>query len=99
MKNSRPTGSSSDMAALLGRAESVLGRLEQILPAPAVAVDWKASIAFRWRRKGERVALEPIHQVHHIDLRDLHGIDDQKKQVEQNTRQRKHAANLHQRSA
>jgi len=75
------------MAALLVRAESVLGRLEQILPAPAVAVDWKASIAFRWRRKGERVALEPIHQVHHIDLRDLHGIDDQKKQVEQNTRQ------------
>jgi predicted AAA+ superfamily ATPase len=87
MKNSRPTGSSSDMSALLGRAESVLARLEQILPAPAVAVDWKASIAFRWRRKGERVALEPIHQVHHIDLRDLHGIDDQKKQVEQNTRQ------------
>jgi predicted AAA+ superfamily ATPase len=75
------------MSALLGRAESVLARLEQILPAPAVAVDWKASIAFRWRRKGERVALEPIHQVHHIDLRDLHGIDDQKKQVEQNTRQ------------
>ena len=87
MKNSRLTGSSSDMAALLGRAESVLARLEQILPAPAATVDWKASIAFRWRRKGERVALEPIHQVHHIDLRDLHGIDDQKKQVEQNTRQ------------
>ena len=75
------------MAALLGRAESVLARLEQMLPAPAAAVDWKASIAFRWRRKGERAGLEPIHQVHHIDLRDLHGIDDQKKQVEQNTRQ------------
>lgn len=75
------------MAALLGRAESVLARLEQMLPAPATTVDWKAAIAFRWRRKGERAALEPIHQVHHIDLRDLHGIDDQKKQVEQNTRQ------------
>jgi predicted AAA+ superfamily ATPase len=87
MKTSRPAGSSADMAALLGRAESVLARLEQMLPAPAAAVDWKASIAFRWRRKGERAGLEPIHQVHHIDLRDLHGIDDQKKQVEQNTRQ------------
>ena len=87
MNTSRPAGSYSDMAALLGRAESVLARLEQMLPAPAATVDWKASIAFRWRRKGERVALEPIHQVHHIDLRDLHGIDDQKKQVEQNTRQ------------
>ena len=50
-------------------------------------MDWKASIAFRWRRKGERAALEPIHHVHHIDLRDLHGIDEQKSQVEQNTRQ------------
>jgi len=87
MKNPRLTAPSADMAALLGRAESVLARLEQILPAPAATVDWKASTAFRWRRKGERAALEPIHQVHHIDLRDLHGIDDQKKQVEQNTRQ------------
>lgn len=87
MKISRPAAPSSDLAALLVRAESVLARLEQVLPAPAASVDWKASIAFRWRRKGERVALEPIHQVHHIDLRDLHGIDDQKKQVEQNTRQ------------
>jgi hypothetical protein len=87
MKISRPAAPSSDLAALLVRAESVLARLEQVLPAPAAPVDWKASIAFRWRRKGERVALEPIHQVHHIDLRDLHGIDDQKKQVEQNTRQ------------
>jgi len=87
MKNSRPAGPSSDLAGLLGRAESVLARLEQVLPAAAATVDWKASIAFRWRRKGERVSLEPIHQVHHIDLRDLHGIDDQKKQVEQNTRQ------------
>ena len=87
MNNSKAIGTPSDMASLLGRAESVLARLEQLLPAPAVTVDWKASIAFRWRRKGERAALEPIHHVHHIDLRDLHGIDEQKSQVEQNTRQ------------
>ena len=87
MNNSKAISTPSDMASLLGRAESVLARLEQLLPAPAVTVDWKASIAFRWRRKGERAALEPIHHVHHIDLRDLHGIDEQKSQVEQNTRQ------------
>ena len=87
MNNSKAIGTPSDMASLLGRAESVLARLEQLLPAPALTVDWKASIAFRWRRKGERAALEPIHHVHHIDLRDLHGIDEQKSQVEQNTRQ------------
>jgi predicted AAA+ superfamily ATPase len=87
MNNSKAISTPSDMASLLGRAESVLARLEQLLPAPAVSVDWNASIAFRWRRKGERAALEPIHHVHHIDLRDLHGIDEQKSQVEQNTRQ------------
>ena len=87
MNNSKAISTPSDMASLLGRAESVLARLEQLLPAPALTVDWKASIAFRWRRKGERAALEPIHHVHHIDLRDLHGIDEQKSQVEQNTRQ------------
>ena len=87
MNNSKAISTPSDMASLLGRAESVLARLEQLRPAPAVTVDWKASIAFRWRRKGERAALEPIHHVHHIDLRDLHGIDEQKSQVEQNTRQ------------
>jgi len=86
-KNPKAAGGSTDAASLLGRAESVLARLEQMLPAPAAAVDWKASIAFRWRRKGEYAVLEPIHQVHHIDLRDLQGIDEQKKLVEQNTRQ------------
>ena len=87
MNNSKAISTPSDMASLIGRAESVLARLEQLLPAPALTVDWKASIAFRWRRKGERAALEPINHVHHIDLRDLHGIDEQKSQVEQNTRQ------------
>ncbi len=87
MKNSKATGTSSNPTSLLDRAESVLARLEQMLPPPTASVDWKASIAFRWRRKGERAALEPIHHVHQIDLHDLHGIDEQKSLVEQNTRQ------------
>lgn len=76
-----------DLDAVLARAEGMLARLDQWLPAPIAAVDWKASIAFRWRRKGGHAQLEPIHQVHRIDLRDLYGIDEQKKLVEQNTRQ------------
>ncbi len=72
---------------LAARAEGVLARLEQLLPAPAAGVDWQASIAFRWRKKGAQAALEPIHQVHRIDLRDLCGIDEQKERVERNTRQ------------
>ncbi len=87
MKNSRPTDNSPDLAMVLDRAGAVLARLEQMLPAPAAPLDWKSSMAFRWRRKGERAALEAIHQVHRIDLRDLQGIDEQKQLVEQNTRQ------------
>jgi predicted AAA+ superfamily ATPase len=77
----------ADLRAVLARADAVLTRLAQWLPAPPAAPDWKASIAFRWRRKDGQARLEPIHQVHRIDLRDLHGIDEQKKLVEQNTRQ------------
>ncbi|MCE2998376.1 MAG: DUF815 domain-containing protein, partial [Betaproteobacteria bacterium] len=83
----KKTADRPDLGAVLARADAVLARLEQWLPAPPATVDWKASIAFRWRRKGKHAQLEPIHQVHRIDLRDLHGIDDQKKLVEQNTRQ------------
>ncbi len=71
----------------MARAEGVLGRLEQLLPPPHPAVAWKASIAFRWRKKSGQGNLEPIHQVHRIDLRDLQGIDEQKTLVERNTRQ------------
>jgi len=86
MKKSRSeTRSSAD--TLFARADELLSRLEQWLPASVAPTDWKASIAFRWRKKGARAELEPIHQVHRIDLRDLCGIDDQKESVERNTRQ------------
>lgn len=77
----------AQMADVIARAETLLARLEQLLPAAPAAVDWKASIAFRWRKKAAQGALEPIHQVHRIDLRDLQGIDEQKALVERNTRQ------------
>lgn len=87
MKTPRPSVPPSDVSALISRADALLARLEQVLPAQDAPVDWKSSIAFRWRHKADRAALEPIHQVHRIDLRDLHGIDEQKRLVEQNTRQ------------
>jgi uncharacterized protein len=74
-------------ADLIARAETLLARLEHLLSAPPSVVDWKASIAFRWRKKAAHTTLEPIHQVHRIDLRDLQGIDEQKALVERNTRQ------------
>ncbi|RPJ48508.1 MAG: ATP-binding protein [Betaproteobacteria bacterium] len=76
-----------EVVDLVARAETLLARIELLLPAPPAAVDWKASIAFRWRKKAAQQALEPIYQVHRIDLRDLQGIDEQKNRVEANTRQ------------
>ncbi|MEK6592869.1 MAG: ATP-binding protein [Pseudomonadota bacterium] len=75
------------LSKLVVRAESLVARLEQLLPAPPVATDWKASIAFRWRKKDGRSGIEPVSQVHRINLKVLQGIDEQKRQVEQNTRQ------------
>jgi predicted AAA+ superfamily ATPase len=77
----------TDISKFIARAESLVERLELLLPAQPAATDWQASIAFRWRRKDGRGFIEPVSHVHRISLRDLRGIDDQKQQVEQNTRQ------------
>jgi hypothetical protein len=72
--------------------EQILARLEQLLPAPPPATDWKASIAFRWRkggggRSGSGGWLQPVRHVHRMRLSDLQGIGAQIAKVEQNTRQ------------
>jgi predicted AAA+ superfamily ATPase len=77
----------NDYTKLLARAEALIGRLENLVPPAAAATDWSAAIAYRWRRKNGRGALEPVTQVHRIDLKDLRGIDEQKEVVERNTRQ------------
>jgi predicted AAA+ superfamily ATPase len=70
--------------------EKILEKLEQVLPPPAPAPDWKASVAFRWRssaRRGSPGWLQAVRHVHRIKLSDLRGIDKQIERVEQNTRQ------------
>lgn len=76
-----------DVMVLIERAEALLGRLEKLLPAPVTPVDWKASIAFRWRKVNSVGQLQAVRQVHRIQLKDLRGIDEQKSLIEQNTRQ------------
>lgn len=77
----------TDVSKLVARAESLAARLEKLLPAEALPTDWKASIAFRWRKPAGRGVIHPVGQVHRIQLKDLRGIDEQKALVEQNTRQ------------
>lgn len=72
------------------RAEALLSRLEALLPVPHPAPDWEAATAFRWRKAGGRDgrgSLQPVAHRSAIQLTDLHNIEAQKRQIEQNTRQ------------
>jgi hypothetical protein len=77
----------SDLDRLIKRAEQVLERLEAALPPKLPAPDWKAALAYRWRKRNGRGFLQPVTHPHRIRLADLQGIDEQIRLVEQNTRQ------------
>jgi predicted AAA+ superfamily ATPase len=72
---------------LLVRAESLLARLENILPRAATAPDWSASVAWRYRRRGSAGVLEPVKHVATIRLGDLKEVDQQKERLRRNTEQ------------
>ena len=75
---------------LLVRAESLLARLEAILPHAAKAPDWSASIAWRYRRRGGlngAGVLEPVKHVSTIRLNDLKEVDGQKERLVRNSEQ------------
>jgi predicted AAA+ superfamily ATPase len=73
--------------SLLQRAESLLARLEAVLPHAATAPDWGASIAFRYRRRGQAGVLEPVRHVAGIRLVDLKEVEPQKERLLRNTQQ------------
>jgi uncharacterized protein len=75
--------------ALLARAESLLARVEQILPQPLTAPDWNSNaIAWRYRKRASgHGALEPVKHVASMKLSDLKEIDQQKEKIQRNTAQ------------
>ena len=75
------------LTRLLARAEALAERLEAVLPPAPAAVDWRAAIAFRWRRLGARGVLQAITHPHPIRLDDLRDVDEQKERLVANTRQ------------
>ncbi len=77
----------SALANFLVRAENVFARLEPLLPPASPAPDWKAAIAFRWRKRGNFGYLQAITRPSTILLADLHDIDEQKARIDTNTRQ------------
>ena len=70
----------------LERAETVLARVESLLPPPPRAVNWDAH-AYRWRKQRGYGQLEAVLHPHQIRAEDLCGVEDQLQRIDQNTRQ------------
>jgi len=85
MPNTAPDAMDS-LGQLLNRAHGLLDRLEAWRASPA-APAWDASPAFRWRRRDDVGFLQPVAHPHRIQLGELYGIDEQKAQIDRNTRQ------------
>ncbi len=72
---------------LTAQLKRVLCSLEQLLPKPIPAIDWSITPAANWHRHSFAGYLEPLDAIDGITLEDLLGIDEQKRVVEENTRQ------------
>ena len=73
---------------LMARVESLVTRIESILPQPLQSPDWSASNAFRYRKRSSgHATLEPVRQIGAMQLADLHEINDQKEKIRCNTEQ------------
>jgi predicted AAA+ superfamily ATPase len=77
----------ADFDSLIARAESLVVRLEAVLPHPLKAPDWSASVAFRYRKRAGSGWLEPVKHVATIRLADLHEVEPQKERLVRNTGQ------------
>ncbi|MGQ0657867.1 MAG: ATP-binding protein [Chromatiales bacterium] len=71
---------------LLNRIEALLARIEPLLPPARTYPDWRA-MAYIWRREGFGGYFQPVTMLSKVRLDDLLCIDDQKRQIETNTRQ------------
>ncbi len=72
---------------LITRAETLLARLEAVLPHPLAEPDWGASIAFRYRKRGGSGVIEPVRHVAPIRLDALVEVGPQKERLLRNTEQ------------
>lgn len=78
---------SPELAILLSRANEVLARIEPWLPPAPPRIDWRDTLACRWRRGPVQGWLQPIEQLSCPPWTALKGIDEQKRAAERNLRQ------------
>ncbi len=73
---------------LMARVETLITRIESVLPLPLSAPDWQASVAFRYRKRSSgHGSLEPVMHLGKLSLDDLKEIDEQKDKIRRNTEQ------------
>ena len=73
---------------LMARVESLVTRIESVLPQPLRAPDWQASVAYRYRKRSSgHGSLEPVMHLGRMALADLKEIDEQKDKIRRNTEQ------------
>ena len=73
---------------LMVRVESLMARIESVLPQPLTAPDWSASVAYRYRKRSSgHASLEPVRHLGTLQLADLKEIEDQKQKIRRNTEQ------------
>ncbi len=77
----------SRITDFLARAESVLTRIEPLLPAVREPLDWTDILAARWQREGRSGYLQALKVSLDMNLSDLIGVDTQREQLARNTRQ------------
>jgi predicted AAA+ superfamily ATPase len=76
------------MERLISRVETLVQRIEAVLPQPLRAPDWAAAVAWRYRRRSSgHGALVPVLHTSSISLADLQEIEGQKEKIQRNTEQ------------
>ena len=74
------------LESLLTRAESLITKLEALLPPQNPPVDWTA-MAWRWLRINGKSQLQSVQNPHQINLANIHFVDAQKAEIVRNTHQ------------
>jgi predicted AAA+ superfamily ATPase len=78
---------SPELALLVARANDLLARVDAWLPPPPPVVDWRSTLACRWRKALGRGLLRPVSTLNCPPWEALTGIDEQKSALDRNLRQ------------
>ncbi|NWG87510.1 MAG: ATP-binding protein [Hydrogenophilaceae bacterium] len=75
------------LSQFLARADALLHRLDAWLPPAAKAIDWQRVQAARWQRQYNHSVLLPVTEPKAVAWKQLRGIDEQKAELDRNTKQ------------